>query len=254
MDHITDGHGVTTVASGWTTTEASIHLRRGAGGVVRVDGTLCTAPLWFRWDGDTLWLVGSGASPAGEDRITVRVDVGPGLSVRVRSVAATVVYAARGDGTRWDTELTVADGASVDWRPEPVIVTARALHAATTRVHAAATASVTLDEVIVLGRTGEAPGAFASNLDVRVDDEPTVLTSIDTSVPGWSGTAGVDGAAVIASRLRVGASGATARTPTPTRVALLQPSAGCQLAVTVADSVTDANLSLDATLAASRLH
>ena len=119
---------MTSVASGWTTTEASIRLRRGAGGTVRADGTLCTAPLWFRWDGATLWLVGSGASPAGEDHIRVHVDVGPGVAVNVRSVAATVVYAARGAGTRWHTELVVADDACVDWRPEPVIVTGRARH------------------------------------------------------------------------------------------------------------------------------
>ena len=145
-------------ASGWTDTEVSVRLRRGAGGTVRVDGVLCTAPLWFRWDGATLWLVGSGASPVGEDHIRVRVDVGPGVTVAVRSVAATVVYAARGAGTRWDTELHVADGARVDWRPEPVILTERARHEATTTVHASAGADVTLDEVLVLGRAGEATG------------------------------------------------------------------------------------------------
>ena len=129
--------GVTTVASGWTHTEASVRLRRGAGGTVRVDGTLCTAPLWIRWDGATLWLVGSGASPAGEDHIRVRVDVGADVTVSVRSVAATVVYAARGAGTRWQTELTAGEGACVDWRLEPVIITGRARHDAITTVHAA---------------------------------------------------------------------------------------------------------------------
>src|SRR5262249_26470799 len=153
-------------------TELSVRLSRGAHGTVRVDGVLCSAPVWFRWDGDTLWLVGSGASPVGEDRIRVRVDVGAGVAVAVRSVAATVVYAARGEGTRWDTEIQVADGACLDWRPEPVILTGRARHVATTTVHAASGAEVTLDEVLVLGRSGEIAGSLRTTLDARVDDVP----------------------------------------------------------------------------------
>lgn len=236
---------MTTVASGWTQTEASIRLRRGAGGAVRVDGTLCTAPLWFRWDTETLWLVGSGASPAGEDQIRVHVDVGPDVSVRVRSVAATVVYAARGGGTRWRTELTVGAGAHVDWQPEPVIVTGRARHHATTLVDAAASASVLLDEIVVLGRAGETAGAFASSLDVRVDDNAVLLTSIDSSVPGWSGPGGVDGAKVVANRLRLGGAddGSTALA-TDARTTLLRPSPQCRVALTAASEVDQARRTL----------
>ena len=242
---------MTSLASGWTETEASIRLRRGAGGTVRVDGTLCTAPLWFRWDGATLWLVGSGASPAGEDHIRVYVDVGPDVTVTLRSVAATVVYAARGAGTRWHTELTVAEGAHVDWRPEPVIVTGRARHDAITTVHASTGASVTLDEVLVLGRAGEDPGTLRTTLDVRIGDTPTLLTSLDTSIAGWSGPAGVDGAPVVASRLHLGGgeqAGAASSLDRPG--ALLQPAPGCRLAVTTALSVSDARRSIDSLLPA----
>ena len=85
-----------------------------------------------------------------------------------------------------------------------MILTERARHEATTTVHAAAGADVTLDEVLVLGRAGEATGTLRSTLAVRVDDAPVLLTSIDTSLPAWSGPAGVDGAAVVANRLRLG--------------------------------------------------
>lgn len=240
---------MTTLASGWTDTEASIRLRRGAGGTVRVDGTLCTAPLWVRWDGDTLWLVGSGASPAGEDHIRLRVDVGPDVTVRVRSVAATVVYAARGDDTRWETELTVGEGARVDWCPEPVIVTGRARHVATTTVRASATATVTFDEVLVLGRAGEDAGALRSTLDVRVDDTPTLLTSVDTSLPQWRGPAGVDGSTVVANRLRLGGSEASVPSHrTTAHAALLEPAPGCGLAVVAASDVAQARHTLAALL------
>jgi urease accessory protein len=240
---------LTSLASGWTATEASIRLRRGAGGAVRVDGTLCTAPLWFRWDGATLWVVGSGASPAGEDHIRVRVDVGPDVTASVRSVAATVVYAARGAGTRWQTELTVADGACVDWRPEPVIVTGRARHDAITTVHASATATITLDEVLVLGRANEDVGALRATLDVHVGDTRALLTSVDTSIPGWSGPAGVDGATVVANRLRLGGDEPPVATHSVDRAALLRPAPGCRLAVATARNVADARRSLDALLA-----
>jgi urease accessory protein len=218
------------------------------GGTVRVEGVLCRAPVWFRWDGATLWLVGSGASPVGEDHIRVRVDVGPGVTVAVRSVAATLVYAARGVGTRWDTEIHLADGASVDWRPEPVILTERASHAATTTVHAAAGAELRLDEVLVLGRTGEATGHLRSTLAVRLDDVPVLLTSIDTSLPGWSGTAGVAGAPVVAHRLRLGAHDAPSGGSATPGAALLEPAPGCRLAVATAPDVARAETNLDAVL------
>jgi urease accessory protein len=228
----------------------SVQLRRGAGGEVRVDGVLCTAPLWIRWDGTTLWLVGSGASPVGEDDIRVRVDVGPGVAASVRSVAATVVYAGRGAGTRWRTELSAAEGAVLDWRPEPVILTARARHQATTTVHAAQGAEVLLDEVLVLGRSGEVTGALQSTLAARVGDQDVLLTSIDTSVPGWSGPAGVSGQTIVANRLRLGSSPeAAVRIPSGTaRAAVLEPAARCRLAVATAGELGAARAALDAVL------
>jgi urease accessory protein len=250
--HVPAESGSAPPASGWTDTDVSVQLRRGAGGTVRVQGRLRSAPVWVRWDGATLWLVGSGASPVGEDHIRVRVDVGPGVNVAVRSVAATLVYAGRGAGTRWDTDLHVADGASVDWRPEPVILTERARHEAVTTVHAAAGADVRLDEVLVLGRAGEATGSLRSSLDVQVDDVPVLLTSIDTSLRGWSGPAGVDGAPVVAHRLRLGGGETPAETPVvpgaPARATLLQPAPGCRLAVATSADVADARGALDAVL------
>lgn len=215
---------------------------------MRIEGMLCSAPLWSRWDGDTLWLVGSGASPVGDDHIRVRVEVGPGVAVTVRSVAATVVYAARGPGTRWDTDIHVAEGALLSWRSEPVILTEHARHQVNTSVHAAAGADVTLDEVLVLGRAQETGGALRSTLAVRIDDAPVLLTSIDTSLPGWSGPAGIDGATVVANRLRLGEHDGPAAPTTQGRAAVLQAAPGCRLAVATAADVTDARRSIDALL------
>ncbi len=235
-------------ASGWTDTEVTVRLLRGAGGAVRAEGTLCQAPLWFRWDGATLWMVGSGASPVGEDHVRVRVEVGPGVSAELRSVAATVVYAARGAGTRWDTEISLASEAELRWRPEPVILTHDARHVATTTVHAAEGARLTLDEVLVLGRSQERAGNLRSTLSVTVGGHERLLTSIDTSLPGWAGPAGTDGARVIGQRLAVGACVDPVEDPTVQRGTVLEVSPDCRLGVTVADDVDDARRTIDALL------
>jgi urease accessory protein len=227
----------------------SVRLRRGAGGTTRVDGVLCCAPVWFRWDGAVLWMVGSGASPVGEDHIRVRVEVGAGVTASVRSVAATVVYAARGAGTRWDTEIHVADGGRLDWRPEPVILTEHARHDVHTSVHVAAGADVTLDEVLVLGRSGEDAGALRSTLAASIDGAPVLLTSFDTAQPAWSGPAGTGGSRDVAHRLRLGGDDPPA--PSPSRgAARLEPAAGCRLAVATADDVADGRRSIAAVLPA----
>ncbi|HVJ97581.1 MAG TPA: urease accessory protein UreD [Acidimicrobiia bacterium] len=239
------------LTSGWTDCEIAVRLRRGANGSVRAEGVLCRAPVWLRWDGATLWLVGSGASPVGEDHIRVRVDVGPGVDVALRSVAATVVYAARGCGTRWETDIFVAADASVDWRPEPVILTERARHETITRVHAETGADVRFDEVLVLGRAGEPYGTLRSTLAVRVDSAEVFLTSIDTSLPGWSGPAGVGDASVIANRLRLHDSNVpVARAQR--NAARLHPAPGCTLAVAATNDVADACAALDAVLPYTR--
>jgi len=242
-------------ACDWTDTEVSVSLERGAHGRVSVHGRLCASPVWARWDGTTLWLVGSGASPVGTDEVRVRVELGPGVTAAVRSVAATVVYAARGEGTRWDTEVHVAEGASLDWRPEPVILTARARHRSTTTVHAAAGAKVLLDEVLVLGREGERPGAARATLDVRVDGAQALLTSIDTSLPGWSGPAGVLDARVVAHRLRLRPPGEAGQAPIglggldPGAVRL-DPAPGCHLGVATGPALAHTHAALDAVLPA----
>lgn len=252
MDSAADGgHGPVAVsagvaASGWTETELAVRIRRVAGGALRVDGVLCSAPVWFRWDGATLWQVGSGASPVGEDRIRIRVDVGDGVDLRVRSVAATMVYAARGAGTTWDTSIELGAGSSLDWRPEPVILTGRARHRATTTVQAATDSRLVLDETVVLGRRGERGGHWRTTLDVRVGGQPRVLTSLDSALPGFDGPGGVDGAGVVNQRLVLGDTVQPAgERPLHGQAAMMSPAPGCRLAVAATDDVSSARAAVD---------
>ncbi len=234
--------------------ELEIELRRAGGGAVVARGALAVAPFWCRWDGTTLWFVGSAATPVGEDDISVHVTVGEGAAATVRSVAASVIYAGRGAGTRLRTTVDVAPGATLRWQPDPVIVTARARHRSHTVVHAADGAAVLLDELVVMGRSDEVPGAFRAGLELRRDGATVSLTSFDTSTPGFAGPGGTAGAKVVGTRVVVDpldALAPPAPTPAPRvdrTTVVLRPEGGGAIATTLADDPVSASAQLDAVL------
>jgi urease accessory protein len=232
--------------------ELSIELQRAGGGAVVARGALAVAPFWCRWDGSTLWLVGSAATPVGEDDITMQLVVGDGVSATVRSVAASLVYAGRGDGTRLRTTLRVGAGATLRWQPEPVIVTSRARHRSSIVVEVAEAGAVLIDELVVMGRSDEEPGAFAASLDVRRAGSPVSLTSFDTTTPGWNGPGGTGGAKVVGTRVVVDPlDGLVPSPPTPTvdhSTVVLRPEGGGAIATTLATDPLSAKAQLDAGL------
>ncbi len=182
-----------------------IRLHASAGGRVDASGRLAAAPLWCRWDGDTLWIVGSAASPVGQDDVSIRFEVGAGVHARVRTVAAMVLYAARGTGSSLHTDIRVGPRASLHWAPEPVIVTGRADHRSTTLVEVAAGSRVTVDELVVDGRNdGDRGGRLVAELGLTLDGATSLRSSYDTTAPGWNGPGGTDGARCLATRLAVG--------------------------------------------------
>ena len=219
--------------------DLEIRLRAGAGGRVDASGQLAAAPLWCRWDGDTLWIVGSAASPVGQDDVRIRLEVGAGVHARVRTVAAMVLYAARGHGSSLHTEIRVAPDASLHWAPEPVIITRRADHRSTTLVEASAGATVTVDELVVDGRNDDDRGGrLVSELGLTLDGVTSLRSSFDTATPGWNGPGGTDGARCLGTRLAVGHPNEAVPTTTATpsaRAGLLRPERGGLLAVAVGD-------------------
>lgn len=237
--------------------ELAIGLHLAGDGSVVARGSLAVAPYWCRWDGETLWLVGSAATPVGDDDISLDLHVGEGVRATVRSVAATIVYAARGEGTRMTTRLHVAAGASLAWKPEPVIVTGRARHRMAMIADVAGDGALVVDEVVILGRSEEEAGGYVSVTDLRRDGEPVCLTSFDTSTPGWSGPGGTAGAKVVGTRLvvdpadpadpvDVGDAGGVP--PVDARTVVLRPEHGGTLVTTLAPTPDQARSQLDAAL------
>ncbi len=63
--------------------------------------------------------------------------------------------------------------------------------------------SLLADEIIVFGRTDEAPGHLRTMIELQLAGETAALTSFDTGLPGWDGPGGTDGAKVLATRVVV---------------------------------------------------
>jgi urease accessory protein len=72
------------------------------------------------------------------------------------------------------TEALIRTGATVDWRPEPLISVAGSDHRMVTILRLESGAAVRWTDTIVLGRTDERPGRIAARLRVEVDGAPVL--------------------------------------------------------------------------------
>ncbi|HEY3467559.1 MAG TPA: urease accessory protein UreD [Amycolatopsis sp.] len=112
-------------------------------------------------------LVNSATSPLGGDDLLLTIRVGPGASLRLSGVAATLALPGpHGEPSLSTVDVEVAEGGSLEYLPEPTVVTARARHTAVFRASLAADAYLHTREVLVLGRAGERPGALTTSLSV----------------------------------------------------------------------------------------
>ncbi|MFC5286724.1 urease accessory protein UreD [Actinokineospora guangxiensis] len=154
----------------------------------------------------TVHLVGSAASPLGGDDLHLAVEVGPGAELVLAGVAATVVLPGpRAEPSRAAVDIQVADGGSLDYAPEPTVVTTRALH--TTSLHAtlSGTARLRCRETLVLGRTDEQPGSLVSDWTVIRDEVALLRQRLTIGDPTLDASpAGLAGHRVLATELRVG--------------------------------------------------
>lgn len=141
-------------------------------------------------------LVHGAGGPLGGDRLALDVRVGAAARLTVRSAGATLVQPGLVDApARWDTRIAVAPGATLDWAPEPTIVTDGATLHATLRADLAAGAGAVVREVVVLGRHGCRGGSYRGALHVSVGGTPllahtTLLAGTDPELGGPGGTAG----------------------------------------------------------------
>lgn len=170
------------------------------------------APLVLRRtgvrDSCCVHLLGGAGGPLGGDDLTLQVRVGPGATLTLRSVAAMLAQpdaAGRQSLTVVDVEL--GEDATLDWAPEPLVVTRDARHRQLTSVKCDAGSALRWRDVTVLGRHGEQGGTVEQRLAVnRAGEELLDQTQCwGAEAPrGWAGPAGTATARVVASLLTVG--------------------------------------------------
>lgn len=128
-------------------------------------------PLVLRPAGGAVYLAAGAGGPLGGDELELTVDVGPGATVELRTVGATVALPGTG-ASQLTLLITVAEGGRLVVLPEPTVVAARATHHTRTEAEVAAGGVLVLREEVVLGRYGEAGGAYRGCLRVDVAGAP----------------------------------------------------------------------------------
>lgn len=147
-----------------------LHVHRDAAGRPRLtafEGPIAARVTGNRADGLDIALLSTTATLLGGDDVRLDVRVAAGLRVTLTDIAATVAYDGRGAPAAWTAVLDVGAGASLLWRAEPFVVADGADVTRTTSASLADGAALTLQETLVLGRSGERGGAVTS--EVRVD-------------------------------------------------------------------------------------
>ncbi|MEU0788829.1 urease accessory protein UreD [Amycolatopsis sp. NPDC005961] len=124
-------------------------------------------------------LVNSATSPLGGDDLLLSIHVGPGASLRLSGVAATLALPGlHGEGSLSTVSVVVEEGGSLEYLPEPTVITARARHTAVLRASLASDAYLHTREVLVLGRTGERPGSLTTSSHVTRGSVPVLRQTL----------------------------------------------------------------------------
>lgn len=163
----------------------------GRGGT-RLAEMRSAAPLVLRPTPGGLYLVGGAAGPIGGDQLRLRIDIGPGANLTIRTATASVALPGRsGRSSDLEVHATVAAGGSLRWLPEPAVAAGRCHHRLRSRISVGADASLVWRDELVLGRHGEDPGDYMSRISVDVESRVVLRQelAVGGAHPGWQGPA-----------------------------------------------------------------
>jgi urease accessory protein len=164
------------------TASAEIEAVAGPGGVTRLPVLASQAPLVLRRTPTAVYLVGGAAGPIGGDELALRITVGAGATLRLRSAAASIALPGLdGRESLLRVSASVAAGGRLEYLPEPAVVSAGARHATLVSVALAAGASLVLRDELLLGRHGEAGGSARTVLRVDYAGRPLLRQSLSVS-------------------------------------------------------------------------
>ncbi|MGH3886181.1 MAG: urease accessory protein UreD, partial [Pseudonocardiaceae bacterium] len=155
-------------------------------------------PVVLRQTGpNRVHLVQAAGGPLGGDELALAVHLGAGTYLQVRSAAATVVQPSNpAAAAQWTMAACLAEGAVLDWRPEPTVICDGAELRSSVAVALPRGARAMLREVVVLGRAGQRGGRFHGELTVDCDGAPLLAHTLllDGADPVLTGPAGTGGA------------------------------------------------------------
>ncbi|GIH92143.1 urease accessory protein UreD [Planobispora siamensis] len=155
-------------------------------------------------------LVSTAAGPLGGDDLALDIDVAPGTSLDVLSIASTLVLPGSGTAESLMTVTArVGAGASLRFAPEPTVLAAGCRHRMAVRLELAGDARVFWREEIVFGRHGETPGRCHSRFDATVEGRPLLRQEFTVGDPAVDASPAVyGGARCVGSTLIAGPPGA----------------------------------------------
>ena len=190
-------------------------MKARACATVEADGTGATrfvtlrsaAPLLLRPTSHALYLVGGAGGPLGGDELELELDVRPGACLTLRTSAASVLLpgARPGAPSLLTIRARVGAGGTLRWLPEPAVAAANCVHRVRTELTLGSGSRLVWREEVVLGREGEPPGSWRSELAVDIGPRPLLrhALALGTGVPGWDGPAVVGRAKAVGSVLLV---------------------------------------------------
>lgn len=146
-------------------------------------------PVAFRATPEGVYLVGTAASPVGDDKVVIDIDVEAGATLRARSAASMIAWASAGSSL--EINVSIGRGGYLDWHLQPMIASRGCSFSQRVKAKLAGGAALRWTEEIVLGRHGEEPGRLSLSLDVDIDDVPLLRHQLEIGpgVPGWDGPA-----------------------------------------------------------------
>jgi urease accessory protein len=134
-------------------------------------------------------LVAASALLLAGDHVRIEVVVHGRTRLEIIEAAGTVAYAMRGGSSRWDVDITLTAGATLNWHGEPFVVAEGADVTRSTRVTMNADFSAALRESLVLGRHGEDGGTLRTSMRVDRGDDLLLAEDLDLSPrarAGWA--------------------------------------------------------------------
>jgi urease accessory protein len=184
---------------------ATVRAEVGPGGATRLAGLRSEVPLVLRPAAGALYLAAGAGGPLGGDDLELCVQVGPGAALTLRTVGATVALPGPGESVL-TLRLDVAAGGRLAVLPEPTVVADRARHRTVVEATVAAGGVLLLREEVLLGRHGEAGGAYRGLLRVDLDGAPLLRHELvlDGADPVSSGPVAVTGGRACGALLAVG--------------------------------------------------